>query len=221
MEEEAEYSKDMYDRVNPPAFGSMKLIEFAHPEYIASSFKVDIRESADQEKWSFVYKVLDTENNKHKIHWDNSYFGENTPDLYLVDKTHITVVNMKEESSYTFSHTGLTKFEVYYGKNSLNELSPDRLEVQTPYPNPFSKAVTINVGLPLADNEYKIIVGIYDTMGKQVSTLVNGNMNAGYYSFSWQGENNSGNLVPKGIYAYRVVITGAANKVVTGKIIKN
>ena len=221
MEEEAEYSKDMYDRVNPPAFGNMKQIEFAHPEYIAPSFKVDIRESADQEKWSFEYKVLDAENNKHKIHWDNSYFGVNTTDLYLVDKTHFIVVNMKEESSYTFSHAGLTKFEIYYGNNSLNELSPDKLEVQTPYPNPFNKAVTINVGLPLADSEYKVIVGIYDSMGKQVSTLVNGSMNAGYYSFSWQGENSLGSLVPNGLYAYRVVITGATNKVVTGKIIKN
>ena len=40
-------------------------------------------------------------------------------------------------------------------------------------------------------------------------------------SFDWQGNNDSGNKVPNGIYAYRVVVSGDINNVVAGKIIKN
>jgi len=138
-----------------------------------------------------------------------------------VDKTHFSVVNMKEQASYSFDHGGVTKFEVYFGDNALANLLPDEVEVLTPYPNPFTNQVNINIGLPQAGKEYKVRVAIYNTMGKQVATLTNPAMEAGYYVFTWQGNNDSGQEVPDGIYAYRVIVNGEVNKIITGKVIKN
>ncbi|MEN8247878.1 MAG: FlgD immunoglobulin-like domain containing protein [Bacteroidota bacterium] len=220
MEEDAEFSKDQYDLVNPPAFGSMKQISFNHPEFIASSFKKDIRESNFEETWKFYYKVEDSDNSKHELIWDNNYFGDISPDLYLVDKTHFQVINMKEMSSYEFNHGGLTQFEIYFGDNALEALMPDQIEVQTPYPNPFTDKININVGLPDAKKEHKVVVGIYNTLGKQVAILDSNLNESGYYVFSWPGTNDAGQEVPDGMYAYRVIISGNAEEIVSGKIVK-
>ena len=225
MEEEADYSKDKFDRLNPPVFGNMKVIEFEHAEYFTPSFKKDIREAAVEEKWSFAYKVIETENTIHELHWDNSYFGAdapgaNTPDLYLVDKTHFVTINMKEDSSYTFNHAGNTRFEVFFGDNAWQNLLPGQLETQTPYPNPFSREVKFNVGLPITANKYIISVNIYNTLGKRVAIINSATLEAGYYTLNWSGINHAGQEVPDGIYAYRMVISGEVNRIVTGKIIK-
>ncbi len=220
MEETSVYGFDKFDRINPPAIASQPTVEFNHPEFFQPSFKKDIRATASEEMWQFTYTAAATED-LDEIYWDNSFFGIGSPDIYLVDKTHFTVINMKEKDSYAFEHAGVTKFEVYFGDNALENLLPDGLEVQTPYPNPFTEQVNINVGLPKADNGYKVMVAIYNTMGKQVATLTNGSMDAGYYVFKWQGNNNSGQEVPDGIYAYRVIISGEISKTVTGKVLKN
>ncbi|RLD24702.1 MAG: hypothetical protein DRI71_01775 [Bacteroidetes bacterium] len=220
MEEDADFSKDPYDKMNAPAFGSMKSIVFNHPEYFYPSFSKDIRESAAEEKWQFEYTIEDADNSKHTLTWDNSYFGDNAPEIFLVDKTHFTTINMSEENSYTFNHGGITKFEVYYGTDAREALLPNQIEVQTPYPNPFTDRVSINIGLPQSDNEYKVIVAVYNTMGKQVATLTNAAMDSGYYTFDWLGTNDSGSEVPNGIYAYRVVIEGDLNNIISGKVVK-
>jgi flagellar hook assembly protein FlgD len=47
---------------------------------------------------------------------------------------------------------------------------------------------------------------IYDMMGRQVNTLINGeNFNSGYHKISWRGLDNIGNKVPSGVYIYRIV----------------
>ena len=219
MEENSIQTFDEHDRINPPPFAEQAKIEFNHPEFFQPSFKKDIRTSSDAEQWNFTYtaKAID---DLDEIYWDNSYFGYSSPDIYLVDKTHFEVINMREVDNYQFEHAGITKFEVYYGDKALEALLPNQLEVQTPYPNPFTEMVKINVGLPKADNEYKVIVAIYNTMGKQVATLTNGAMESGYYSFKWLGTNDSGNEVPNGIYAYRVMVKGDLSEVVSGKVMK-
>jgi FlgD Ig-like domain len=220
MNVEAEASKDAFDKMNLPAFGKMKVIEFNHPEYFYPSFSKDVRASAVEEMWEFEYKIENADNSKHTITWDNSYFGEDSPNLILVDKTHYTTIDMREKNSYTFNHGGITKFEVYFGDNARQQLMPEQIEVQSPYPNPFTNEVKINIGLPLADNEYKVAVVVYNTMGKQITTLTNATMDSGYYSFTWSGNNDSGLEVANGIYAYRVIVSGDFNSVIAGKIIK-
>lgn len=220
MEEDAHFGKDKYDRLNPPPFANMKVIDFNHQENFTPSFKKDIRESSAEEKWSFKYKIIDEDKSKHELHWDNSYFGDSAPDLYLVDKTHFVIINMKEDSSYNFSHGGLTNFEIYYGENSLKNLLPDQLEIQNPYPNPFQEIVNFNIGLPISDKEYRVVLNIYNTLGKRVATINHTTQTAGLYTINWTGIDNSGHMVPKGVYAYRILISGDVKMVVTGKIIK-
>ena len=127
---------------------------------------------------------------------------------------------MKEDSSYSFSHAGNTRFEVFFGADARQNLLPGELEVLMPYPNPFNQEVKFNIGLPFTNEEYRVILNIYNTMGKRVATINSATLNAGYHTLNWLGTNHSGQEVPNGVYAYRILISGDANKIITGKVIK-
>ncbi len=71
------------------------------------------------------------------------------------------------------------------------------------YPNPFNPSTKINYRL--AKNEF-VTLKIYDALGREVETLVNGNQNAGNYSVEFNGSNlSSGRAgLTSGIYFYRL-----------------
>ena len=47
---------------------------------------------------------------------------------------------------------------------------------------------------------------IYDTRGRLVRTVVNGNLKAGSYDrvYSWDGRDDAGRISPSGIYFFRL-----------------
>jgi flagellar hook assembly protein FlgD len=47
-------------------------------------------------------------------------------------------------------------------------------------------------------------ITIYDMMGRQVKTLINGKQSAGYKSLKWNATNNLGQLVSAGLYLYMI-----------------
>jgi hypothetical protein len=64
------------------------------------------------------------------------------------------------------------------------------------YPNPFNPSTTIQYAIP---NPEHVILKVYNVLGKEVATLVNGNKSAGEYNISFNGSNFA-----SGIYFYRI-----------------
>ncbi len=67
------------------------------------------------------------------------------------------------------------------------------------YPNPFNPTTTINIALPEASN---VVLTIYNALGQEVRTLKTDYLNAGNYSVTWDGMDNSGNTISSGLYIY-------------------
>jgi photosystem II stability/assembly factor-like uncharacterized protein len=64
------------------------------------------------------------------------------------------------------------------------------------YPNPFNPTTTINYSVPKASF---VRIKVYDLLGREVETLVNGEKPAGNYSVQFNGSN-----LASGIYFYRM-----------------
>jgi hypothetical protein len=70
------------------------------------------------------------------------------------------------------------------------------------YPNPFNPQTTIQYDLPAGSHHVRLV--IYDMLGKQVQTLVDGNQSGGSHSILWDGRDDNGQQVASGIYVYKL-----------------
>jgi flagellar hook assembly protein FlgD len=73
------------------------------------------------------------------------------------------------------------------------------------FPNPFSKTTTIRFSLIIPSQVQAVI---YDSSGKLINHLISESCDPGNYSFSWDGNAESGNRVKTGIYFLYIKING-------------
>ncbi len=85
---------------------------------------------------------------------------------------------------------------------------PTVFKLEQNYPNPFNPSTIIKFGVPEKSN---VVINIYDILGSEIVTLVNEEMNAGWYQKSFNANGYS-----SGIYLFRME---AGNYVNTKKMI--
>ena len=71
---------------------------------------------------------------------------------------------------------------------NLTEILPDQFSLESAYPNPFNPTTTLSFSLPI---ESKVNISVYNLQGREVITLLDGNINAGYHSITWHADNHS------------------------------
>lgn len=101
----------------------------------------------------------------------------------------------------------LPKFEADEDEASSEVVTSYQLEQN--YPNPFNPSTMIRFGLV---ERSQVEVLIYNHLGQVVRTLAQEEFAAGRHDLSWDGRNETGELVATGVYFYRVNVrnqTGA------------
>ncbi len=78
---------------------------------------------------------------------------------------------------------------------------PAEFTLSQNYPNPFNPVTTIRYALP---NSRDVELKIYNILGQEIMTIVNGAQMAGEYRVQWNGRNAAGIAVPSGVYFYRL-----------------
>jgi hypothetical protein len=69
------------------------------------------------------------------------------------------------------------------------------------FPNPFNPTTAINFSLV---KKTYVELTIYDVSGKLVKTLIRREVDAGYHSVVWNGDDEKGREVASGVYFYRI-----------------
>lgn len=87
---------------------------------------------------------------------------------------------------------------IYSGSTAINDdvKVPEKIVLNQNYPNPFNPATTISFSLP-AKLDVKLTV--YNGLGQKVDEIVNSNLNAGVYTYSFDGTGMN-----SGIYFYKL-----------------
>ncbi len=78
---------------------------------------------------------------------------------------------------------------------------PSEFTLNQNYPNPFNPETNISFDLPTGS---LATLDIFDIMGRKVVTLVDKELEAGSYTVTWDGRDQSGEKASSGIYFYRL-----------------
>ncbi|MBH49432.1 MAG: hypothetical protein CMG69_01600, partial [Candidatus Marinimicrobia bacterium] len=84
------------------------------------------------------------------------------------------------------------------GRKTMDIIAvPDKYALHPNYPNPFNPLTRINYDIP-KDGPVELI--IFDILGREVITLMNANIQAGYHNMKWRGVNKHSQAVGAGVY---------------------
>ena len=109
---------------------------------------------------------------------------------------------------YRLKQVDLEGSFVYSNAISVTLSQPDDFALFQNYPNPFNPSTNISYQIP---TEGFVTLKVYNTLGKEVKTLVSGNQQAGKHSENFDASNMS-----SGIYYYQLIFK---NSVKTSSII--
>ncbi len=122
--------------------------------------------------------------------YSNGYMkAGDTPTFKLLSNGKLTTL---EGDIPSWSDNGL------FMVSSLSQVViPEVYSLSQAYPNPFNPTTTLNFAIPV-DNE--VTLSIYNLQGREVSTLIDANMEAGYHSVVWDA-----NSYASGVYFVKMM----------------
>ena len=78
---------------------------------------------------------------------------------------------------------------------------PESFTLEQNYPNPFNPTTRINFQVP---EQRHVTLRVYDMLGRVVTTIVNKDLERGFYQVQWDARNAQGHPVTSGLYLYRI-----------------
>ena len=122
--------------------------------------------------------------------WNHLEHISNRKDIWYVGFGHLYLYRLLSNSG----HSANLHVENFYPSTSMVNLHKN-------YPNPFNPKTTISYNLK---EDTFVNLTIYDLVGKQVKTLVNGKEKSGNRHIQWDATNLHGYPVPSGTYLYKI-----------------
>ena len=122
--------------------------------------------------------------------WNHLEHISNRKDIWYVGFGHLYLYRLLSNSD----HSANLHVESFYPSTSMVNLHKN-------YPNPFNPKTTISYNLK---EDTFVNLTIYDLVGKQVKTLVNGKEKSGNRHIQWDATNLHGYPVPSGTYLYKI-----------------
>ncbi len=107
-----------------------------------------------------------------------------------------------------FTGNGQGMFGIYSGDTALivsaeepQRNQPEDFLLKQNYPNPFNPGTTIEYTLPKRDF---VTIRIFNSLGKEIVSLVKETQGAGEHRVQWDGRNSRGEQMPSGVYFYQL-----------------
>jgi carboxyl-terminal processing protease len=136
-----------------------------------------------------------------QIDSDSTRNGGVIPDI----RVPLTQENMK--AMFVDSEDVELNYAIKYLRNGPTSLTdvqssqPTTVQLSANYPNPFNPQTRVEYYLP---KSMHVKLTIYNIMGQEITTLVDGPREAGYNTVTWSGIDSQGTNVASGVYFYRI-----------------
>ncbi|MGA9294532.1 MAG: cellulase family glycosylhydrolase [Ignavibacteriaceae bacterium] len=161
------------------------------------------------------YKTIIRLSSQYQIGWlawewgpGNDYFEPTcdimnmTADSYFNTLKDTWAKEVALTSPYSIDSTSVTPgYILNNGECSIQSVNekifPSDFQLEQNYPNPFNPSTNIKFSLPAKS---RVIITIYDLLGRKVKTLINEIKPAGNFVIQWNGDNEFNCKVVSGIY---------------------
>jgi len=132
--------------------------------------------------------------------WENKYKG-----LYSYDENgNLTELIGQNWDGAIFVNTSRNRYIYELVTSVENEQIVNSFQLYNNYPNPFNPSTKIDFNLP---QKSYVILKVYDILGNEVKTLINGELESGFKSVSF---NASG--LASGVYLYKIDVKSTEGK---------
>ena len=133
-------------------------------------------------------------------------FDSSSDDVYTLYKGigtegDVIVADMQTTNSIDVTGTKADQLFTVVRVGKGTEGLPTDFALNQNYPNPFNPATEISFSLPTPQ---QVRLEVYNIVGQLVKTLVDGQIEAGVHSVSWNSPDQSEHKVSSGIYLYRL-----------------
>ena len=200
MHPQANESVDAFDDFNIPRF--FEYLEVKHPKQLYDmGFTKDVVPTQHEHIWNFS-----TESNQDgeniTLAWDNSYFGNGSEQLWLMDVETGAVWDMRKENKVVVDYLPIRRWRVAFGSELYvkDATLPEQNSLVAVYPNPFNNEISIEVAVV---DPSTVKLDLLDLNGRNVKTLMNQQMNKGRYITKWVGSNDGSEDIASGLYIIR------------------
>jgi CubicO group peptidase (beta-lactamase class C family) len=85
--------------------------------------------------------------------------------------------------------------------SALDDLNIEHFSLIQNYPNPFNPVTAIQFSVP---KDSYVNLKIFNILGKEVATLISGDVSAGYHKVIWNGRDKTGKPLSSGMYFSRM-----------------
>jgi photosystem II stability/assembly factor-like uncharacterized protein len=130
--------------------------------------------------------------------WSYSFIGVNTIlyKLYRTSENIIFAIGSEGKIYRTSNNGGII------GINPIETHIPTKIKLFQNYPNPFNPVTKIKFDIPVDSRirgNDRVVLKVYDILGKEIETLVNEKLNPGTYELTFNASQ-----FPSGVYFYRL-----------------
>jgi len=211
---------DRFDAPEPPPIGDYVSLYFSHPEWkYAGNYSADYRPLSDRGAfWDFALRS-NLEGRKAELRWSGIEAIPQSFEVILLDRRIGQAMDMRQETKYTCfadeakddAETATPRFRLIVGNQNFAQEHaeglmgiPTTFALRQNFPNPFAAPhgqTVIRYALPEAVH---VRLSIFDMLGREVKTLVNKNLQAGYHGAVWDGRDEQGRRLATGLYFYRL-----------------
>lgn len=78
---------------------------------------------------------------------------------------------------------------------------PETYRLYQNYPNPFNASTVISFDVPRSG---RVVLSVYDVLGKRVATVADAEYEAGHYQVTWEAKTDAGSSLASGMYLIRL-----------------
>ena len=161
-------------------------------EGIGGSMKIELNRNYPTGQWETI--VASMPNSGHYI-WTVTAPGTTTARIRI---SSVVDTNLLDVSDGNFTiHSG----SAIGDRGSV----PLEFDLLNPYPNPFNSSAEISFNVPFSS---RIELKIFNTIGQEMITLVDGMQFAGTHTVRWNGTSSTGRVVPSGMYLCQMKASG-------------